>query len=94
MSLNSETIQTTEQNRARQPQVGIEALFKTSWMRLDSIVTSLLGIDEEGAKYRAAMKADLRLVELSGLPIRRDQPQFASYFEAEKVLEDLENGCR
>lgn len=94
MSLNSETIQTPEQKRARQPQVGIEALFKTSWMRLDSIVTSLLGIDEEGAKYRAAMKADLRLVELSGLPIRRDQPQFAPYLEAEKVLEDLENGCR
>jgi hypothetical protein len=94
MSLNSETIQNTEQRGVNRPAGGLEVLFQTTWLRLDSIVTSLLGIDQEGQKYRAAMKTDLRLVALSGLPIRWDQPQFAPYRDAEKVLVDLGNGCR
>ena len=94
MSLNSETNHTTDQRGALRPEAGIEVLFQPTWLKLNTVVTALLGVDEEGAKYRAAMKADLRLVALSGLPIKWDQPQLAPYREAEKVLVDLGNGCR
>ncbi len=94
MSLNSETNHATETRGALRPEAGVEVLFQPTWLKLDAVVTSLLGIDEEGAKYRAAMKADLRLVAISGLPVRWDQPQFAPYRDVEKVLIDLGNGCR
>ena len=96
MSTNSETVRFEPQlyNDVGKQDASAELFVKPAWLKLDSLVTSLLDIDNESERFRVAMQHDLRLVALAGLSLNWDSPHFAPYRDAGLVLKDMHNACR
>jgi hypothetical protein len=96
MSLNSETVRFDPQpcSDSGKQQPAADLFVKPEWLKLDALVTSLLDIESESEKFRLALRRDLRLIALAGVPINWDSPHFAPYRDAGLVLRDMHRACR
>jgi hypothetical protein len=96
MSLTTETVRFEPQSHSNQTQhqPAADLFVKPEWLKLDALVTSLLDIDNESERFRIAIKRDLRLIALAGIPMNWDSPHFAPYREAGLVLQDMHKACR